>query len=291
MRDDFVRFWSESSKRWSNNPNILGYELINEPFAGDVFQNPDLYLPGIAGNKNLQPLYHYLQEGIRKFDQDTLVFYEPVVWGMLFDQKIAGSGFSQVPGGAEYKNRSVFSYHYYCDSFGGDQQICNNLILPDIMLAVDGDLRTLGGSSFMTEFGGPDCQNAVEPCVRVMEIADKHLQSWSLWKGINQILQPNFKNILSRTYATATAGRPISMKFDQITKEFNYCFIIDEAVNQNAPTEIFVQFEQNYSEGASIKVTSNISYKIVKNRNTISIISDGKSDGENACINISKLHD
>ena len=27
------------------------------------------------------------------------------------------SGFDHVPGGPEYANRSVFSYHYYCASF------------------------------------------------------------------------------------------------------------------------------------------------------------------------------
>lgn len=33
--DAFVKFWTETAKRWVGNDNIMGYELINEPFAGD----------------------------------------------------------------------------------------------------------------------------------------------------------------------------------------------------------------------------------------------------------------
>lgn len=31
-----------------------------------------------------------------------------------FNGNYSGSGFTHVPGGDEYRNRSVFSYHYYC---------------------------------------------------------------------------------------------------------------------------------------------------------------------------------
>jgi aryl-phospho-beta-D-glucosidase BglC (GH1 family) len=34
MLDDFVDFWSKSSQAWTGNTNVIGYELINEPFAG-----------------------------------------------------------------------------------------------------------------------------------------------------------------------------------------------------------------------------------------------------------------
>lgn len=34
MRDDFVAFWRESARRFANL-SVLGYEIINEPFAGE----------------------------------------------------------------------------------------------------------------------------------------------------------------------------------------------------------------------------------------------------------------
>jgi aryl-phospho-beta-D-glucosidase BglC (GH1 family) len=34
MLDDFISFWTKSSQQWNGNTNVIGYELINEPFAG-----------------------------------------------------------------------------------------------------------------------------------------------------------------------------------------------------------------------------------------------------------------
>ena len=39
---------------------------------------------------------------------------------------VLGTGFNQVPGGPDYNNRSVLSWHYYCNLF--DSEIENNTI-------------------------------------------------------------------------------------------------------------------------------------------------------------------
>ncbi len=57
------------------------YELINEPWVGNFFVNPALFLPGIAGLKNLQIFYDKLANAIRSVDKKTLIFYEPVTYG------------------------------------------------------------------------------------------------------------------------------------------------------------------------------------------------------------------
>jgi endoglycosylceramidase len=109
MRDHFAKFWFETANRWANNTNILGYELINEPFAGDCFAHPSFCVPGVAGKENLQPLYNVLQAAIREVDRDTIIFYEPVTWGMLRGKGIFGSGFTSVPGGDAFRNASALS--------------------------------------------------------------------------------------------------------------------------------------------------------------------------------------
>ena len=89
-------------------PSLLGYELINEPWAGDIYGNPALLLPGIAGKLNLAPLYEVVSGAIRGVDDETIVFYEPVTWGVVAPGSgIAGSGFDRVPGGDAYQNRSA----------------------------------------------------------------------------------------------------------------------------------------------------------------------------------------
>ena len=62
-------------------------QLINEPFAGAVLQYPDLLLPGVAGSRNLQPLYDALGAAIRHVDQRHIIFYEPVTWGMVEEDR------------------------------------------------------------------------------------------------------------------------------------------------------------------------------------------------------------
>ncbi len=40
---------------------------MNEPFAGDVFKDPLLMLPGVADLKNLQPFYDGIAPSIHEF--------------------------------------------------------------------------------------------------------------------------------------------------------------------------------------------------------------------------------
>jgi len=64
---------------------MFRYELINEPWAGNVFAHPTLLLPGNAGSKNLQPTYDKVANAIRSVDANTQIFYEPVTWGGMLD--------------------------------------------------------------------------------------------------------------------------------------------------------------------------------------------------------------
>jgi endoglycosylceramidase len=65
IADELVRFWVEVAKVFRGNEWVLGYELINEPWAGDVWAHPTLLVPGQADKKNLWPLYVRLHEAIR----------------------------------------------------------------------------------------------------------------------------------------------------------------------------------------------------------------------------------
>ncbi len=42
--------------------NILGYELMNEPWTGDIYQDLNLLLPGNAGGKLLEPFFNRYTE-------------------------------------------------------------------------------------------------------------------------------------------------------------------------------------------------------------------------------------
>ena len=52
--------------------------------------------------------------------------------------------------------------------------------------AIAEDLSHLGGSSFLTEFGGCDTAEEVPTCIHIMNDADKTLQSWSAYDSFAQ---------------------------------------------------------------------------------------------------------
>ena len=60
--------WSVVADYFKDDDNILGYELINEPWAGDIYADPGLLLPTTAAIKNLQPAYDHLNKAIRAKD-------------------------------------------------------------------------------------------------------------------------------------------------------------------------------------------------------------------------------
>ena len=68
LLDSMGGFWSTVAGYFKEDDNILGYELINEPWAGDVYADPGLILPTIADMKNLQPAYDHLNKAIRAKD-------------------------------------------------------------------------------------------------------------------------------------------------------------------------------------------------------------------------------
>jgi len=162
--DYFQQYWEIIAKTFVNNTAILGYEIINEPWAGDIYANPLYFLPAYTGQHNLLKLYDRTYDTIRKNDQDTLVFYEPVTWGVLFNGKYSGTGFSRPPGNDPKK--TVFSWHYYCwflnltpnplDKHGRyywfDKVLCDNLQLKGSFEVVKSDMVALGGGpSFLSK--------------------------------------------------------------------------------------------------------------------------------------------
>jgi len=185
--------------------------------------------------------------------------------------KYSGSGFSHVPGGDEYRNRSVFSYHYYCtfiaiDPVPGnstipsfDRIVCDDVEGPALLRSVQKDVSQLGGSSFMTEFGGcegsPTCDEQLE---WGMSGSDQFLQSWSFWG--NSYGDIKTLKRLARIYAQAIAGKPISMQYIADQRSFSLSYYVDTNIKQ--PTEIIIpplQFPQN---GYNVTVNNVLKWQI-----------------------------
>ena len=71
------------ANRFKGRKSVIGYELINEPWTANVFDDPLNLLPGIAGKKFLVSFYDKLQKAIREVDDEAVIFWEPVIYQYL----------------------------------------------------------------------------------------------------------------------------------------------------------------------------------------------------------------
>jgi endoglycosylceramidase len=185
--------------------------------------------------------------------------------------KYFGTGFTKVPGGDDYRNRSVLSYHYYCIILSlipvpgnvtipiYDRLLCDDVEGPALFRSVQNDLIQLGGSAFLTEFGGcDDSPTCDEQLNWGLDGADQFLQSWAFWGdvlGLNKTI-----NRIARIYAHAIAGKPLAMQYIAAQRTFYLSYYLDPNINQ--PTEIYVPSIQFPQQSYNVTVSSALKWRV-----------------------------
>jgi endoglycosylceramidase len=251
LRDAWAAFWRRTAAVMKPlGDAVLGYELMNEPWAGDVIRDPLLLVPGVADRKNLAKMWAVGAAAIRAVDAEHAIFFEAVTWDDF------GVGFAEVPGGAAWQNKSVLSYHYYAPPDVGS---------PAFELAVRlKDLKRLGCGGMLTEFGLPRAGVPRVSPERVMAAADAAKQSWLFWQykaGTHTLWTPagevnrTTAAIVSRTYPQAVAGATGTMHFDPATGAFRLTYTVVPGVRSNA-TVVFVPAAYHYPAGVKVTATA-----------------------------------
>ena len=281
--DAWGAMWAKIASRFKGRPEILGLELINEPFAGDLYNNPIIMVPSPspwnADRQNLQPAYDVVATAVRGVDENVLIFFAGVTWGDL------GAGFTAAPGGQEYSNRSVLAYHYYRPP----QKYVS------LQFEAQGRVaRRLATAAFLTETSEPGPgQTGFDEPGGIGDGADAALQSWAgfEWKsfcreasGSNETTAPQsqfgeygscktgysrnwpartgpseaFKLAVARTYARATAGEITAMHFNVSTAAFDLKYVVTaESLKgkDGLQTDIFF-YPQHYPRGAVLSASA-----------------------------------
>ncbi|CUE72090.1 cellulase-like protein, putative [Bodo saltans] len=248
LRDSWASFWKTVATGFANSgAAVLGYELMNEPWAGDAVANISLMIPGVADRVNLQNTWDVGAQAIRSVDASHAVFFEGVTWDWV------GVGFTDVPGGAEWRNKSVLSYHFYQPpDFSMDVQFAAR---------VD-DMKRLQCGGFMTEAWLYDWA--------ILDKCDEVVQSWLLWIykpfygtepwsgsiwNANGTLRMDYVSILSRTYAKIVAGTTVVQTFNNVTHSYLLVFRGDNRVTSNT-TRIYFNEAVHYPNGFNVVVTT-----------------------------------
>ncbi|GBB83878.1 hypothetical protein RclHR1_10540004 [Rhizophagus clarus] len=269
LRDAFAAQWAKIASVFKNCDNLLGYDLLNEPWPGDIYHNPFLTLPKVNTRENLSPFWDAINTELRKVDNNGIVVFTGVTWDLF------GNDFDHVPGGPAYNNRSVFGYHYYKEI---------RIKPPNIDFQVHlEDIGRIGGSSLLTEFEAAYNNGKNLPGIlEIIQAADKYLQSWIGWQykdffpltrqlpgdglvdPVSGKVRPDVAKTFSRTFAEAVSGNTVNMQFD---KEFKLVYKIDPSIKK--PTIIKIQEKYHYPNGFIINISPNGKVEWKKNGNSI----------------------
>jgi len=68
FQDKFISYWDHVSARFANNPYVVGYDPLNEPFPANPARDPMLLVPGHMDKTYLTPLYERTFEKYQSHD-------------------------------------------------------------------------------------------------------------------------------------------------------------------------------------------------------------------------------
>ena len=268
LMDAYLRFWDFVSKTFAQNTNVIGYELINEPFFGDIFKNPKLLESGVTDREYLLPMYDKATKVIRQNDASHIIFFEPSV----ADETHSGFDFSPAN-----DTNACYSYHCYCPKTptgdGLKEDLCHVALDWELKMKMDDAKRINNGvCSMMTEFGAVD--NSIYSSERMdfqtNQMDSNGAQSWSYWQYkpfyditttggdaesfyfFNGTLQAVKVKTLARTYAEAVQGALSSTSFDMKSGDFSLVYTADISIQ--APTQIYVS-SFYYPTGYNVTIT------------------------------------
>jgi len=244
--DQFADFYRAVAETFLPLARVLvGYELLNEPWAGDVLADPALLVPGVADRANLQPFYERVAAAVREVAPSAgVLLYEGVTWDDVFPL-----GFSALPDADA--GLAAISYHYY-DLPGLDFQL-------DIAQRA-ADMRRLRAGALLTEFAVyPDgfCPNDLS-CMRrtldTLEAFSHGYLGWeyaTLWNGSSVIVSRAYE--LARPFPMAVAGAVEAFALDRGAGVFTLNFTAPPAptppANASITTVVFASLALYFPNG------------------------------------------
>jgi endoglycosylceramidase len=233
LEDNYSQMLEYVATAFNGNPDVAGFELMNEPSPGSETLGTLLGSPSFDAQE-LNPFYDQGADAIRAADPSTPIFYEPNV---LF-----GTGVPTQLGTVDATG-TVFSFHDYCE-FDLGSLGC----IPNVGNIADNALKyaqAQGIPAFMTEFGASSDQTSIGAS---MNAADQHLIGWTEWAYSSQgditttatpptseslvynpDLPPTGDNVntanldtLAEPYPQTVSGTPDSYSFANGTFQFSY---------------------------------------------------------------------
>jgi endoglycosylceramidase len=226
LQQRYAAAWRFVARWFRSDGDVLGYELMNEPFPGTGYQSClGLGCPGF--DAQLTTFYRRVDRSIRSVDHHTLVFVEPSV---LFDFDLPTHLGAVDPDAA-------FSFHPYCQ---GSPLSCGSGVARDFAAAEHYGAQN-HNALLVTEFGGSLDPRALAPVLSDADADDVGWLEWSFWNRdpvpsgpdsttliVNLHRPPTGANVrwsllrtLARPYPAVIAGTPGPFDYDAATGAFH----------------------------------------------------------------------
>jgi endoglycosylceramidase len=233
LEDDYAQMWEHVANYFNGNPDVAGYEIMNEPYpTSSETLSTLLGSPNFDSNV-LTPFYNQTADAIRAVDPSTPIFYEP---NALFDFGLPTHL------GAVDASGTVFSYHGYCEIDLGSS------CFPDVSAITNNAeayAQAQGIPALMTEFGTIGSTTNDATLIPPMQSTDQDAIGWTEWAYTGQgditgspntewlVDNPNLPPVgdnvdtaklatLAEPYPQVISGIPNSWSFSDGTFQFSY---------------------------------------------------------------------
>jgi endoglycosylceramidase len=246
IRDHFILAWQEVAKRFADNPMVVGYDIINEPYIGnwEVMQIPQFEA------EVLTPFYAIVAQGIREVDENHIIFVEPTASkGLGIKGGIGPIGDDKVAYAAHYYHPTMDMLQFYSDSKENMAELFNQ---------IREEAYAVGGPPFLGEFGfyagfeGGELY--AEHQTEVMEELNFSHSIWSFDRCNNGfcVVGSNMEPLWPLEYVTQTfpqriAGQLLDWHYERPSRTLEMTF--DPKGVESQETVIFVP-ARNYPIGA-----------------------------------------
>jgi hypothetical protein len=256
LQDAWATYWKLVAQHYKDQPYSMGYDLMNEPFAGLEWSTCMLTGCPLTYSQELQPAMTKALRAVRQVDPHGIVWWEPQ---QLASGVQTPTYFTAPPG--DEQNLGL-SWHNYCTwvflestglpLFNSDN--CRSFTENREQNALQ-QSATMNAVPMMSEWGATDDVNAISID---SDVADDHQMSWMYWAykhwddpttaddaqglftddaDLTSVKADKLSQLV-RTYPQATAGTDLSYDYDPATGRFTMSYTADPSID--APTRIFV---------------------------------------------------
>ena len=256
LQGDWAAYWKLVAQHYKDQPYSMGYDLMNEPFAGAEWSTCMATGCPLTYSQELQPAMTRALRAVRQVDPQGIVWWEP----QQLASGVQTPTYFTAPAGEE--QNLGFSWHNYCtwvflQSTGlplFDTDNCRSFSEDREQNALD-QAQKMNAVPLMSEWGATDDVTALGIDA---DVADEHQMGWMYWAykhwddpttadaaqglfaddaDLGSAKTAKLRQLV-RTYPQATAGTLHGFDYDPGSGRFTMSYRADPSID--APTRIFV---------------------------------------------------